>query len=200
MFHDDIYFSKAEVYLWFRDPPSGPERSRRNRAAINRYMSQHLGTCGPMANLTNHLTNCAMYRKMMTHPEFREDYIRRHRRIIGIMRTLRLELGNYRSGIASKPYYVEPTSNHVLEEDLPKISAMEGIEFEEIKTKYRSNVFTFLRNRIILRRPKGLWNSERFDDDDERYVANEVMSVFRFSDPRDVAMFEEEYLTVMLSR
>lgn len=205
-------FTRAEVHAWFRDPENGPERTLHNRNDMHAQIERHTGIYGPTFNLGTYLDRCVHLRRMFQNTSdalTRADHISKHRRMISTIKNLRYEGHQYRAGISPNRYHVDISTNHVQREDFPKM----GIVFTTIHGTVTGRSFTKLRRQIGSRKPQGLWSSLDMREYGLNWAEIEVnvagpvestldfkQSCFWFSNPDDIAIYEEELLHLILSK
>jgi hypothetical protein len=131
------------------------------------------------------LSKCGIYRMLAKeHPTGRADYIERHRRTIKILRQQRFCFSIRRAGVSRRSFYVEPNTNFVPVEDIPKAKA-EGLSFVKVSEIMSRRLYSAIRNQLEKSgRMSSFWSAENEDD----------VATFLFNDPKEAEKVIEEII------
>lgn len=228
---DDRIAGRDEVYAWYRGDrcyknewgrmitPASPEWTRNfgyhKKREIKRGVEMLSGMRGPfMRDMQAYwLNRCHHLRHILTTVEMEvEERIKsmdQHRRLIRAHRQMRFSSASQRDATSPFPFYVEPNTGFVPEEDI-SVAEKHGIAFQRSIIEITSARFHKL-NRIMqtsraARRARtiamtGLWSS-KYDMDDAAEIPilkeQKVRCMFLFSDSEVADRFDEHLVWLLL--
>jgi hypothetical protein len=135
------------------------------------------------------------YRLMIAKfPESRSENIAKHIRTISAIRSARHCNSQWRAGISTQPFYVEPNTKFIPWEDVPKAREC-GMDFYRVASTIPVQAYRHIRKQFERDgRLSGYWSSEYEID----AGAEDCDFEFLFSDPTDEEKITEELVWLKL--